>query len=386
MAFDTSVVGPATIPAEDEALRARIRDFLSTRVAHLPAEKRARSWMGFDADFSRDLGTNGWLGLTLPREYGGQGLSGYARFVVLEELLAVGAPVAAHWIADRQSAPLLLRYGTEEQKRKLVPSICRGELHFCIGMSEPDSGSDLASVRSRAAKTANGWKLDGAKIWTTYGHRAHYMIALVRTSGSPDDRNKGLSQFLVDLSLPGIRRSPILDIAGDEHFSEIRFDGVELAEDALLGSEGAGWEQVNAELAFERSGPERIYSSMVLMDEWLTFVRSKRRQTEADMILAGRLAGQLAALREMSLSVTRKLASGGGAVFDASIVKDLGTTFEQDVPRMIADHLAASADELPPASLLAALEYVGAMCPSFSLRGGTREILRGMIARGLGLR
>ena len=385
MAFDNSGIEPASIPAEDEDLRHRIRDFLSSRLANLPAEKRARSWMGFDADFSRDLGANGWLGLTLPREYGGHGRSPYARFVVLEELLAAGAPVAAHWIADRQSAPLLLRYGTEEQKRKLIPGICRGEISFCIGMSEPESGSDLASVRSRAVKTDAGWKLNGAKIWTTYGHRADYMIALVRTSGAPDDRSKGLSQFLIDLTLPGISRRPIRDLAGDEHFSEVRFDDVVLTDDALLGNEGAGWEQVNAELAFERSGPERVYSSMVLMDEWLNFVRSKKRPSESETILAGRIAGQLSTLREMSLSVTRKLAIGESPVFDASIVKDLGTSFEQDAPRWIAEQISADI-ETPPASLLATLEYVASMSPSFSLRGGTREILRGMIARGLGLR
>jgi alkylation response protein AidB-like acyl-CoA dehydrogenase len=385
LAFDNSTLEPAAIPAEDEALRERIRDFLASRLAHLPAERRARSWMGYDEAFSRDLGANGWIGLTLPREYGGQERSGYARFVVVEEQLAAGAPVAAHWIADRQSAPLLLSYGTEDQKRRLIPGVCRGELYFCIGMSEPNSGSDLASVRSRATKTAKGWRLDGAKIWTTYGHRAHYMIALVRTSGGAEDRSKGLSQFLIDLNLSGISRRPIRDLAGDEHFSEVTFDGVELADDALLGEEGSGWEQVNAELAFERSGPERIYSSMVLMDEWLKHVRAKKHVSEAEVILAGRLAGQLSTLREMSLSVTRQLVRREGPVFAASIVKDLGTSFEQEAPRLIADQIAAS-EETPPASLLATLEYVAAISPSFSLRGGTREILRGMIARGLGLR
>ncbi|MGA0606878.1 acyl-CoA dehydrogenase family protein [Phenylobacterium sp. VNQ135] len=374
----------AIIPPEDEALREPVRAFLAERLAGVPPARRARTWMGFDADFTRALAEKGWVGLTLPKDYGGGARSHFARFVLIEELLAAGAPVAAHWIAERQSAPLILRYGSEDQKRKIVPAVCRGEAFFCIGMSEPNSGSDLASVRTRAEKVAGGWKLSGTKIWTTYGHKAHYMIALVRTSGTPEDRSGGLSQLLIDLNTPGVTARPIRDLAGDEHFSEVHFDDVLLPEDALLGREGAGWEQVNAELAFERSGPERIYSSTVLVDAWLDYVRGRGDVTEAERVLAGRLLAELSALRNMSLSVTAMLAAGKSPVVEASIVKDLGTGFEQSIPTLIADHLAGREDA--PESLLATLEYLGGMCPTFSLRGGTREILRGIIARGLGLR
>jgi alkylation response protein AidB-like acyl-CoA dehydrogenase len=306
--------------------------------------------------------------------------------VLIEELLAAGAPVAAHWIAERQSGPLILRYGTEAQRQFYVPRICRGEAFFCIGMSEPDSGSDLASVRSRAERTATGWRLNGSKLWTTYGHKAHYMIALVRTSGGPEDRNAGLSQVLIDLSTPGVTASPIRDLAGDSHFSEVHFEDVDLPEDALIGAEGRGWEQVNAELAFERSGPERIYSSMVLIDTWLRFVRSRGAPTDAEVDLAGRLLGQLAVLRNLSLAVTARLAEGRSPVVEASMMKDLGTTFEQSIPGLVTDHLASLEGAAIPAELLATLDYVAGMSPSFSLRGGTREVLRGIIARGLGLR
>jgi len=377
---------PAAIPAVDEALRAPVRTFLAEQLAGVPADRRARTWMGFDADFSRALAARGWVGLTLPKEYGGAGRSHFARFVLIEELLAAGAPVAAHWIAERQSGPLILRYGTEAQRQFYVPRICRGEAFFCIGMSEPDSGSDLASVRTRAERTATGWRLNGSKLWTTYGHKAHYMIALVRTSGGPEDRNAGLSQVLIDLSMPGVTASPIRDLAGDAHFSEVHFEDVDLPEDALIGAEGRGWEQVNAELAFERSGPERIYSSTVLIDTWLKFVRGRGAPTEAEANLAGRLLGQLAVLRNLSLSVTGLLAEGRSPVVEASMVKDLGTTFEQSVPGLITDHLASLEGVSIPAELLATLDYVAGMSPSFSLRGGTREILRGIIARGLGLR
>ena len=377
---------PAAIPAEDEALRAPVRAFLAEQLAGVPAATRARSWMGYDADFSRALAARGWVGLTLPKEYGGAGRSHFARFVLIEELLAAGAPVAAHWIAERQSGPLILRYGTEAQRQFYVPRICRGEAFFCIGMSEPDSGSDLASVRSRAERTATGWRLNGSKLWTTYGHKAHYMIALVRTSGGPEDRNAGLSQVLIDLSTPGVTASPIRDLAGDSHFSEVHFEDVDLPEDALIGAEGRGWEQVNAELAFERSGPERTYSSMVLIDSWLQFVRGRGAPTDAEVDLAGRLLGQLAVLRNLSLAVTARLAEGRSPVVEASMMKDLGTTFEQSVPGLVTDHLASLEGAAIPAELLATLDYVAGMSPSFSLRGGTREVLRGIIARGLGLR
>lgn len=377
---------PARIPDADEALRKDVREFLAAHLTGMPADRRARSWMGFDADFTRALARRGWIGLTLPTRYGGAGRSQFARFVLIEELLAAGAPVAAHWIAERQSAPLLLRYGTETQRAEIVPAICRGEAFFCIGMSEPNSGSDLASVRSRAERAAGGWLLSGSKIWTTYGHRADYMIALVRTSGGVEDRNRGLSQLLIPMNIPGVTARPIRDLAGDEHFSEVHFDDVLLNDDALIGEEGSGWDQVIAELAFERSGPERIYSSTVLVDSWIGHLRTRGDPTPAEAALTGRLLAELATLRQMSLSVTGMLAAELNPVVEASIVKDLGTSFEQSIPGLIADQLASETPGSVPPELLATLEYVASMSPSFSLRGGTREILRGIIARGLGLR
>jgi alkylation response protein AidB-like acyl-CoA dehydrogenase len=373
------------LPAEDEALRGELRAFLAAALRDIPLERRARSWSAFDADFSRELAQRGWLGLTLPREYGGAARSQFTRFVVVEELLNAGAPVGAHWIADRQSAPLILKYGSEAQKQFYVPKICRAEAFFCIGMSEPNSGSDLASVRTRAAKTANGWRLNGQKIWTTHAHRSHYMIALVRSAGKPEDRHLGLTQFIVDLSLPGVTIRPIHDLTGDAHFCEVFFQDVELRPDALIGAEGSGWQQVTAELAFERSGPERLYSSAVLLNEWLAWCAARGEVSAQTQMLAGRIAAHHAVLRELSIAVTAKLAHGESPVVEAALVKDLATELEQFVPIAIADVLAAE-EAVPPAQLLRALTYTTQVAPQFSLRGGTREILRGMIARGLGLR
>ena len=375
-----------SIPEHAEALRPAVREFVKAYTKKVPLEHRAASWMGFDADFSRELAKRGWVGVTLPKEYGGAGLDAYSRFVLIEELLGNSTPVAAHWIADRQSGPLILKFGTQEQKDFYLPRFCRAESLFSIGMSEPQSGSDLASVRTRATKTATGWKLNGQKIWTTNAHRTNYMIALVRTSGTSEDRHKGLSQVIVDLSAPGITIRQIRDLTGDAHFNEVFFEDVELGEDALIGSEGSGWAHVTAELAFERSGPERFYSAIALFDVWLDYLREHHSADSWARELAGRIVTHLAVLRAMSVSVTEKLARGESPLLAAALVKDLGTELEQFIPFAISEELGRHPGHAVPDGLLRALAYITQICPTYSLRGGTREILRGMIARGLGLR
>jgi hypothetical protein len=375
----------AALPPEAEAFRTEVKDFLAREMLPTPADVRSRSWLAFDAEFSRKLGRRGWVGVTLPRRYGGADLDAFSRFVLVEELLAVGAPVGAHWIADRQSGPLILKFGSEAQKEKYLRGICAGEIYFGIGMSEPNAGSDLASVGTRAVRTEKGWRLSGRKIWTTNGHKCDYVIALVRTSGIAADRQVGLSQFIVDLKLPGVTVRPIVDLAGDAHFSEMFFDDVELDDDALVGNEGDGWKQVNAELAFERSGPERLYSSIVLLDCWLNWLR-RTSCAEHQLEQVGRFAAHLATLRQMSIAVTAKLAAGESPVVEAALVKDIGTEFEQAVPAVIEAAIGADPGNPPDGELLRTVAFVSHMAPTFSLRGGTREILRGVIARGLGLR
>lgn len=376
----------AGIPPEDEALRPRVRAFLREHLRDVPPELRSRSWLGFDPAFSRALGREGLLLLTLPTQYGGGGRSNHARFVMVEELLAAGAPVAAHWVADRQTGPLILRYGTEAQRQFFLPKMARGEIFFAIGMSEPDAGSDLASVRTRATRTATGWRLNGRKIWTSFADRADYICALVRTSGTSEDRHKGLSQLIFSTRLPGITIRSIRDLAGEGHFCEVLFEDVELPADALIGEEGSGWAQVTAELGYERSGPERIYSSIVLADTWLAELRAAGVDHPVVTATAGRIAGRLAVLRAMSLAVAGKLERQERVELEASFVKDLGTEFEQAVPGWIRDALEAVPQFGPSDALLRALAYVTSVAPSFSLRGGTRQIMRGIIARGLGLR
>lgn len=375
----------AALPAGTNSFRAEVKAFLKSSFEPMPADIRARSWMGFNAAFSKKLAARGWVGVTLPAQYGGASLDAFSRFVLVEELLAAGAPVSAHWIADRQSGPQILKFGTEAQRQFYLPKICAAEAFFCIGMSEPNAGSDLASVGTRASRCEGGWRLNGHKIWTTNAQHCHYMIALVRSSGESQDRQKGLSQFIVDLALPGVTVRPIRDLTGDAHFSEVFFDNVLLADDALIGNEGSGWAQVNAELAFERSGPERVYSSIVLLEHWITCLRSTSA-VSAHAATIGRFATHLATLRNMSIAVTAKLVNGESPLVEAALVKDIGTEFEQSIPAVIGAAIAMDPDALVDAELYRAVAYVSQIAPTYSLRGGTREILRGMIARGLGLR
>lgn len=367
--------------AAGEALRTEVRRFLEKHVANLSPRKKAESWTAFEPSFSLALGERGWIGMTWPARYGGHDRSALERYVVLEELLAAGAPCGAHWIADRQSGPLLLRYGTEAQKERLLPRMARGELYFCIGMSEPDAGSDVAALRTRAERVADGWRINGTKLWTTNAHRAHYMIALVRTDAQAK-RHDGLSQLLIDLKTPGITFRPIRNLAGEKDFNEVVFQDAVVPHDALLGEEGHGWAQVTAELALERSGPERYLSSLQLMVQMAEAAdASDAGQVEA----IGRLMAELATLRAMSFGVAGMLTRGERPNVVAAIVKALGNDIEQRLPQVAHDLFGGGAQAAHPA-LAEVAQYLTQVAPSFSLRGGTREILRGIIARELGLR
>ncbi len=372
------------LPPEAEALRQKVWAFFEEELSHMTPLQRADSWDGFDRDFSRKMAAKGWIGLTWPERYGGHERTALERYVVLEEALVAGAPVSAHWIAERQSGPLLLNFGSEEQCHKILPGIAKGELVFCIGMSEPDSGSDLASLRSPAKRSDDGWLLNGAKVWTTNAHEADYMIGLFRTSTDPDNRRGGLSQFLIDMKTPGITVNPIVDLPGREHFNEVVFEDVHLSHDCLIGTEGEGWDQVTAELAYERSGPERYLSSiqilLALVDEL------KANPSERGTIAVGELMARLATLRAMSLSLASMLEKGQNPSLEATMVKDLGTGFEQTLPDIAQSLIDLEPDPDSGSDMQMVLSFLIQAVPSFSLRGGTREILRGIIARGLGLR
>ena len=372
---------------EQEALRREVRAFLAEELASGGFTPMADCWgSAMSPEFSRKLGARGWLGMTWPKQYGGHERSMLDRYVVTEELLAAGAPVAAHWVADRQSGPLLLRFGTEEQRQSILPRIARGECYFAIGMSEPDSGSDLASLRTSAKKVDGGWVVNGRKIWSSGAHICDYMIALVRTAPKEEGgRHEGLSQFLIDLrNSKGVSIRGIQNIAGESHFNETLFEDVFVPDSMVIGKVGEGWKQVVTELSIERSGPERFLSTFVVLREGLRELDGDLDERAAQNI--GQLVARVKTLRRMSLGVSALLREGKDPVTEAALVKDLGTRYEREVLEgMRALQSGRPVGQSPDAYDRVMREGI-LHVPSSTIRGGTNEVLKGIVARELGLR
>ncbi len=376
---------PVTMPPDAATLRAEVRAFCEDERTKGNFTPAVGAMVEADEAFSARVGARGWLGMTWPKQYGGAERSSLDRYVVVEELLAAGAPVMCHWVAERQSGPQILRHGSDRAKAMILPEIAAGRCFFAIGMSEPDTGSDLASVKTRAHKTDGGWKVTGRKVWTSFAHRAHYVIALVRTSGAPDQRHVGLTQLIIDMKTPGVTVRPIYNLYGGHDFNEVVFDDAFVPEDMSVGGEGRGWDMVTSELAYERSGPDRFMSTYPLLVEAINELGHKPDKHAAVEI--GRLVSHLAALRRMSTSIAGMLNEGKSPVTEAALVKELGTSFEQEIPEAVRRVLPVERFAMAGDNGYADLQQLSQMqCPSYSIRGGTREILRGMIARGLGLR
>jgi alkylation response protein AidB-like acyl-CoA dehydrogenase len=377
---------PTLLPEGAAELRREVRKFIHEERAAGRIAKPTKIGMSFNADFSRRCGERGYIGMTWPARYGGAERSALERYIVTEELLSAGAPVRGHWTSDRQSGPVILRYGTDMQKEKYLPRIARGECFFCIGLSEPNAGSDLASVKTRAQRNDGGWMLDGSKLWTTNAHNSHFIIALCRTSPQDETRYHGLSQFIIDLSTAGVSVRPIINMAGEHEFNEVVFQNVQLPDSALLGTLDEGWKQVSAELSYERSGPERWLTTFRLLAELNAGYGTSMQPVQRQQL--GRLFAHLVTLREMSLSISGMLQAGRTPNLEAAIVKDLGTVFERAVVAFARDITDAdSDDERAGATVLASLlESALLFAPALSIRGGTTEILRNTIARGLNLR
>jgi hypothetical protein len=376
---------PTDLPPRAAALRAEVRAFLAQEQAAGAWTPRADVWLsGWDERFTKELGRRGWLGMTIPVEYGGRGASPLDRYVVTEELLAAGAPVAAHWVADRQIGPTLLRFGTEVQRRRFLPGIAAGEVYFGIGMSEPDAGSDLAAVRTKAVQVDGGWELTGTKVWTSGAHHAHAFFALARSAPRDEqNRHSGLSQFIVELDSPGVQIRPIPLLTGAHHFNEVVFDGVFVPDDMVLGEIGAGWRQVTSELAFERSGPERFLSTFPLLTALVGELVASGCTATREL---GGLVSRLWTLRRMSLAVAGSLESGEAPELAAAVVKDLGTRYENEVIDVARLLVATPPDPGAEGGYARLLADAVLHAPGFTLRGGTNEVLRGIVARGMGLR
>lgn len=373
---------PVELPPEALVMRAEVRDFIKEH-QHLMGFNKSE----FNRDFSRAMGRRGWIGMTWPKQYGGSERSAFERYVMVEEMLAAGAPLSAHYIADRQSGPNILRFGTEEQKQFFCPKIAAGELTFCIGMSEPNSGSDLASTQTKAVKVDGGYKINGTKLWTSNAHRSDYAILFCKMSGDghdETDRHAGATQFLLDLKTPGIDIRPVINLLGEHHFNEIFLTDVFVPDNRLLGREGNGWNQLTSELAFERSAPDRFLVLFQMLREMVRVAGPTPDRATAAAL--GKLIAQLVTLRSMSLSIAGMLHEGLQPNNESAVVKDLGTRYEQDIP-VVARQLFPTEPELEAIDTYVSMIARSTMnAPRLSIQGGTREILRGIIARGLGLR
>jgi alkylation response protein AidB-like acyl-CoA dehydrogenase len=371
------------LSAGERQLQAEVIEFLRTELPRGSFRPNLGMNAAKDPAFSGKLGERGWLGMALPTEYGGHDRSAVDRFIVVEQLLRWGAPIGHHWVADRQSGPVIAKFGTEAQKRRFLPAIASGELSFCIGMSEPDSGSDLASLSTRATRDGDGWVLEGTKIWTTSAHEHDWVIVLCRTSSRDevDDKRQGLSQFIVDMKSPGLTATPIAFIDGSADFCEVVLDQVFVPDDMVLGEIGQGWSQNTSELAYERGGPDRWLSTYLLVEELL---RRDGAHASGELLdLLGEAAANYWVLHNLSLSVARSIDDGGAPAIESSLVKEMGTRFEQDVVTAVLAYLdepSNTADD----SIFGRLLVTAALTqPSFTVRGGTNEILRSVASKGL---
>ncbi|TDT15868.1 alkylation response protein AidB-like acyl-CoA dehydrogenase [Ilumatobacter fluminis] len=368
---------PTVLTADERALQRTVRNYLQERLPEGGYPIGLGISAAVDRDFTRDLAARGWIGMALPRQYGGGGRTAVERQIVVEELLTRGAPVGFHWVADRQTGPSILANGTEAQRSHYLPGIASGQFSFAIGMSEPDSGSDLASVRARAVPADDGWRLNGTKVWTSGADTATHILGLFRTS---DERHGGLTQFIIERDTPGMIVSPIAFIDGTQHFCEVVFDDVLLPDSARLGDVGAGWGQNVGELALERGGVDRWISLMPVLERWVATIAPDDTLALTDL---GRITARLRVFRGMSLSIARLVDEGESPVTEAALVKEMGTRFEQECIEIVRHHFGRSprpdsSDTFE--SLLAQAILAG---PSWTIRGGTTEILRSVIMKGL---
>ncbi|MEM7141587.1 MAG: acyl-CoA dehydrogenase family protein [Actinomycetota bacterium] len=357
-----------SLPAELEDLRARARTVALEGVATYGAH--TDSWInGYSEEFSKVLAQNGWIGMTWPTEHGGGGRPNIERIIMGEEMIKVGAPIAASWFADRQMGPGLISYGTDDQRAEFLPGMLSGETTWCIGMSEPDSGSDLASLKTSAVRDGDHWVVNGQKIWTSFAAVADYCYLIGRTS-SDGPPHKGVSEIIVPMDLPGIEVRPITDMTTNAHFCEVYFTDVRVPIENLVGVEGDAFRQTMAQLEHERGGIDRLVSNKPLYDLAVSVADTddpRVRQEIADLEIGYRL-GRILVYRE----ALRQAPAGFSAA-----TKCFCTEHEQKVADFAARTLGmrATAD----ADLAKAINYA----PAYTIMGGTSNVMRNILGERL---
>jgi len=380
---------------EQKKLRQEVRSFLEDELARGLWKPACDAWIqGYDPAFTKRVAQKGWIGLTWPKEYGGQERSFIDRLIVSEEMLRYGAPAACHWFADRQIGGSILKYGSQEQKTEFLPKIMKGEMYVGLGMSEPEAGSDLASLKTRATEENDCYLVNGQKTWTSGAWFTNYIYLLARTDVDAP-KHRGISEFIVPMDLPGISRIPMIDITGTEAWNDVFFDNVRVPKKYMIGEKNQGFYHVLEQLAYERGGMERLMGNYPLFDALIRFAKETKYNGTAlsqDTVIRHKLA-QLQVEFEVGRLFTYKVAmvmdEGRAPTVEASMSKAYATTFEQRLANTAMEILGPygllwAGSKYVPFEGLAAHSYLGSK--GYSLQAGSTEILKNIIAtRGLGL-
>jgi alkylation response protein AidB-like acyl-CoA dehydrogenase len=356
---------------EQEALREQAREVAAGAVARFG--RHNDSWInGYSKEFSLELGTLGWIGLTWPTEFGGGGRPPIDRFIIAEQLIAAGAPIAASWFADRQMGPTLIRYGRPDQQAEFLPKILSGETTWCIGMSEPDAGSDLAGLTTSARRDGDDWIINGQKIWTSFGAVSDYCYLICRTS-SDGPPHRGISEIIVPMDSPGIEVRRITDMTTNQHFCEVFFTDVRVPAVNLVGTEGGAFKQTMAQLEHERGGIDRLLSNHAL------YLIARERADVADPVVRQKIATLEIKYRIGRILVAREVLKQAPAGFSAA-TKCFCTEHEWDVAQFVAETLGAEA------TLWNEITQGLAYAPGYTIMGGTSNVMRNILGeRVLGL-
>jgi alkylation response protein AidB-like acyl-CoA dehydrogenase len=374
---------------EQDKLRGEVRDFLEGEIKQGLWQPTCDAWiMAYDPEFTKRVAAKGWIGLTWPEEYGGHGRSFIDRLVVTEEMLRYGAPAACHWFADRQIGGAIVHYGTDEQKKEILPKILKGEAYVGLGMSEPEAGSDLASLKTRAAEDGDDYIIDGQKVWTSGGSHMN-MIYLVARTDTEVAKHKGISEFLFETSLPGITVRPIEDITGGVHFNEVFFDGVRVPKKCLIPEKNRGFYQVVNQLDYERSGMERLMANYPLLEALIQYVKEAERNGRPlaeDPIVRSRIAQLKIELEIGRLHMYRVavvMDEGRAPNWESSMSKAYGTAFEQRLAGA-AIEIAGLYGQLSPDSKWVPMQGMAyhsyLSSKGYSLQAGSSEVLKNILA------
>ncbi|MBA7559859.1 putative acyl-CoA dehydrogenase FadE17 [subsurface metagenome] len=344
--------------------------------------------MGHDPEFTKRVSQKGWIGLTWPKEHGGQGRSYIDRLILTEEMLRYGAPAACHWFADRQIGGAIVHYGTEEQRRELLPMILRGEAYVGLGMSEPDAGSDLASLKTKATEDGDEFIIDGQKTWTSGGSHMNWIYLVARTD--PDAaKHKGISEFFFRTDLPGVNVVPIADITGGVHFNEVFFENVRIPKTSLIGEKNRGFYQILNQLDYERSGMERLMANYPLFEALINYTKETKRKGQPlsqDPLIRAKLAQlkvELEIGRLHMYRVAMVMDEGRAPNWESSMSKVYGTAFEQRLAGAAIEIVGLYGQLSPqskrvPIKGMAYHSYLSSK--GYSLQAGSSEVLKNIMA------